>query len=196
VRSLQLGFCFVESKFKNDFDETMLKPCTNQVPNKYLSVEDLKWNHADCEQGKQRPAGELLYMYHAFDRVFYASKHFTLRSLGVLDNKLVRPATAVEQWPTHAIMDFWFVDVVLLYWMDEEELIELVFAEYKTWYVDDDRSGEYGDEGENDNNVASQDNGIDIGRVVSMVLQICYASREALFFYRQSFRMGETGMST
>ncbi|KAK7463517.1 hypothetical protein VKT23_006865 [Stygiomarasmius scandens] len=127
-------------------------------------------------------------MYHAFDRVFYASEHSTLKSLSVPDNKLVRPATAIEQWPTHAIMDFWFGNVALLYWMDEEELVELVFAEYKMC----DTNGEYGNGGEDEggDEVASdtstvlgsrndrrsyrtrskggsQDNGIDIGRVVA-----------------------------
>jgi len=182
-----LGFRFIKSKFKSNFHKTTSNFCTIQVPNEHLSIEDLKWNQVDCAPGTQHPAGDFVYMFHAFDKVFFPSKHRTFTRLNISDNHLVRPAASLQYWPTHALIDFWFGNVALLYWMDEDALVELVFAEHETWYgdvtgaledEDEDEKGEEeegagphrgykegdGDEGEAD--TASGGN-IDVGRVVA-----------------------------
>ncbi|THU94042.1 hypothetical protein K435DRAFT_799224 [Dendrothele bispora CBS 962.96] len=121
-----------------------------RVPNEYLNIEDMHWNSKTHEHSKPYPSGEMLYLFHPLHSLFDPEVHPTLKMLEVQRNGVVKPSADLTIWPTHALFDYWFGDVAMLYWADREALIRLAKSLYMQWYpqADEDSSSSFDESGE------------------------------------------------
>ncbi|KAK7452644.1 hypothetical protein VKT23_012043 [Stygiomarasmius scandens] len=119
-----------------------------RVPNDYLEIQDLKWNPATHEGDKPYPSGDLLYLFHPLHKDFDPQTHDTFAELRILPNGVVKPSADLTVWPTHALFDYWFGCVAMLYWIDTDTLGDLIEHYHDHWCPpeDQDSSGSFKNE--------------------------------------------------